>query len=68
MAVSVISTRVIPLVATTPSLSFPPPGGTEKERAWSPTPATVVNAAGNSLLNCVMYDGLMLVIRTMITL
>ena len=63
-----ISTRVDPFVATTPSLSFPPPRETEKERAWSPTPDTLVNVTGNLVLNCVMYLAPVLLTRLLVPL
>ena len=63
-----MATRVDPLVATTPSLSFPPLRGCEKERAWSPTPDTLAYATGKRLLNNEMDDGSMFVISSMITL
>jgi len=51
VAVAVMATSVDPFVATTPSLSFPPPSDCENVRAWSPTPDTLWNATGNLLLN-----------------
>jgi hypothetical protein len=67
VAVATIATSVDPFVATTPSLSFPPPMDTEKDRAWSPTPLTLLYATGYFLLKSEISDGLIFLSTSMIT-